>query len=54
MSLDAIQGQLLVLLGHNGAGKTTLVSMISGLLEVTQGEIQFKGESLTYNKELLQ
>lgn len=34
------------LLGPNGAGKTTLISLISGLLTATEGEITFDGQPL--------
>ena len=30
-------GQIFVLLGHNGAGKTTTISMLTGLLDSSQG-----------------
>lgn len=33
------------LIGENGSGKSTLSSMIAGILEPTQGEMFFKGES---------
>jgi len=29
--------QIFALLGHNGAGKTTVISMLTGLLNKTQG-----------------
>jgi len=40
------QGQIVAVLGANGAGKSTLLNAICGLLPVTQGEIQYKGESM--------
>jgi ATP-binding cassette subfamily A (ABC1) protein 3 len=30
-------GQIFALLGHNGAGKTTTLSMLTGLIEPTEG-----------------
>lgn len=30
-------GQIFALLGHNGAGKTTTISMLTGLIQATQG-----------------
>lgn len=30
-------GQIYALLGHNGAGKTTTISMLTGLLDITEG-----------------
>lgn len=29
--------QIFVLLGHNGAGKTTTISMLTGMIDITQG-----------------
>ncbi|MFQ5614154.1 MAG: ABC transporter ATP-binding protein [Anaerolineae bacterium] len=51
MSLHVPEGQIVALLGSNGAGKSTTLKAISGLLkpedgEVTDGEIQFLGESI--------
>lgn len=36
-------GQIFALLGHNGAGKTTTISMLTGLLEPTQGMAEVMG-----------
>jgi branched-chain amino acid transport system ATP-binding protein len=41
------QGELLGLIGPNGAGKTTLFNCISGLHQVTSGEIIFDDENIT-------
>jgi len=38
VSLTMYNGQIFVLLGHNGAGKTTTISMLTGMLEFTNGE----------------
>jgi ABC-type multidrug transport system ATPase subunit len=32
-------------LGHNGAGKTTTISMLTGLIEPTEGFISVFGET---------
>ncbi len=37
---------ILGVIGPNGAGKTTLISLISGTLEPTSGEILFEGNSI--------
>mmetsp|Transcript_30475 Transcript_30475/g.46700 ORF Transcript_30475/g.46700 Transcript_30475/m.46700 type:complete len:105 (+) Transcript_30475:1705-2019(+) len=36
-------GQIFALLGHNGAGKTTTISMLTGLLEPTEGYAEVFG-----------
>ncbi|CAB3632979.1 MAG: ABC transporter ATP-binding protein [Achromobacter pulmonis] len=38
------EGEILGLIGPNGAGKTTLVSLISGTLAPSQGEILYQGK----------
>ncbi len=40
LSLDACDGQLVVLLGPSGCGKTTLLSCLAGLLKPTSGTIR--------------
>ncbi len=41
ISFDAKSGEVIGILGANGAGKTTLLRMIAGILEPTEGSIQF-------------
>ena len=43
LSIDAEDGELVVLLGPSGCGKTTLLSCLSGLLRPTGGTIRFQG-----------
>jgi len=43
LSLDAGDGELVVLLGPSGCGKTTLLSCLAGLLQPTEGTIRFQG-----------
>jgi ABC-type branched-subunit amino acid transport system ATPase component len=38
------EGEIVGLIGPNGSGKTTLFNLITGLLNVTEGHILFKGE----------
>lgn len=43
LDLDMYSDQIFALLGHNGAGKTTTISMISGLIPITEGSIKLLG-----------
>jgi ATP-binding cassette subfamily B protein len=43
LSLDVAPGTTVAVVGRSGSGKTTLVKCIAGLLEPTEGEIQFDG-----------
>ena len=38
--------EILGIIGPNGAGKTTLISLISGTVAPTSGDIQFEGKSI--------
>lgn len=40
------QGEIFGLLGPNGAGKTTIISMVSGLLEPSEGDVVVDGHSI--------
>lgn len=44
VDMDIAANQITVLLGHNGAGKTTLMSIVSGIIPKTSGEIAVNGE----------
>jgi ATP-binding cassette subfamily A (ABC1) protein 3 len=43
LSLSALQGQILVLVGANGCGKTTVLNAIAGLSSITGGSITIDG-----------
>jgi ATP-binding cassette subfamily A (ABC1) protein 3 len=43
LSLDMYEGQIMGFLGHNGAGKTTTISMLTGLISPTAGEVYIHG-----------
>ncbi len=47
VDLRVAQGERLGLIGPNGSGKTTLINCISGALFNDEGEISFKGQSIS-------
>ena len=47
VSLDVGDGSITALLGSNGAGKTTLMRVLSGLLPLETGRINFAGSDIT-------
>jgi branched-chain amino acid transport system ATP-binding protein len=47
VTFDVPEGGITCIVGPNGAGKSTLLSTISGLLKPREGEIRFKGQSIT-------
>ena len=46
IDFEVQRGEIFSLLGPNGAGKSTTISMISGLLKPTGGEIEVMGNSV--------
>jgi ABC-2 type transport system ATP-binding protein len=46
ISLTIERGEIFSLLGPNGAGKTTTISMMSGLLTPTEGDVLIDGHSI--------
>ena len=46
ISAEILDGEIIAVIGANGAGKTTLLNTISGLCNVRQGSIRFKGEEI--------
>lgn len=46
ISLEVGEGEIVSVIGANGAGKSTLLNTISGLLNPTQGTIEFFGEKI--------
>ena len=46
VNIEFEAGKLYVIMGKSGAGKTTLLSLLSGLENVTDGEILFQNQSL--------
>ncbi len=46
MNLDIRAGEFFGLLGPNGCGKTTLISIVTGLLQPTSGNVEINGLNL--------
>lgn len=44
------EGELVGLIGPNGAGKTTFFNLLTGVYQVTEGEIHFDGQSISKKK----
>lgn len=51
ISLNISEGEQIAIVGPSGAGKSTLLSVLSGLENVTDGDVIFKGTSLYKRKE---
>jgi len=47
LDLNMFEGEIFALLGHNGAGKTTTVSMLTGMLERSDGDALIYGNFLS-------
>lgn len=47
VDLDLDTGQLVMLVGPSGCGKTTLISVITGVLDADEGEVEVYGSSWT-------
>ncbi|MFM1937279.1 MAG: hypothetical protein RLZZ320_137 [Actinomycetota bacterium] len=50
VTFDVKQGEILGLIGPNGAGKTTVFNVITGVYQITFGDIEFDGKSLSGTK----
>lgn len=46
MNLEIKNGEIFGFLGPNGAGKTTTIKMITGILDIDQGDIKIDGNSI--------
>ena len=48
LSLDVLEGEIMMLVGPSGCGKTTTLRMINRLIEPTSGRIELAGEDVTH------
>jgi branched-chain amino acid transport system ATP-binding protein len=46
VDLTVDDGEIVALVGSNGAGKTTLLRAVSGLIDVSGGDVSFDGDSV--------
>jgi putative ABC transport system ATP-binding protein len=56
LDLEIRMGELTMLMGPSGCGKTTLVSVIAGLLDASEGELEVLGEhpaDMSANQQVL-
>ena len=53
-SFEAVEGNLIGILGANGAGKSTLIKLLAGVLEPDQGDALLNGHSIKKNKRAAQ
>ena len=46
-NIDVNAGEIAVIVGPNGAGKSTAMKALLGMLELTQGEVRFRGKDIS-------
>lgn len=51
IDLEIYDGDFTVIMGSSGSGKSTLLYTLSGMDQVTSGEVWYKGEDITKKKE---
>ena len=50
VNLHVNKGEICALIGPNGAGKTTVFNVVTGVYQITEGEIKFNGQKLAGKK----
>ena len=50
MSFHVDEGEIYGVIGPNGAGKTTIFNLITGVYQVTEGDVIFNGQSIEGKK----
>jgi len=50
INFNAYYDEIFAILGHNGAGKTTLISIMTGILSSTYGEVYYDNRPITGNE----
>ncbi len=53
INMEIKEGQIIGLIGENGSGKSTLFLSILGINKKSQGDILFRGESISYKKTFM-
>ncbi len=51
ISLTALPGEIIALVGPNGSGKTTLMKAVSGLITINEGNIEIDGITFSSDRE---
>jgi branched-chain amino acid transport system ATP-binding protein len=46
LTFEVQEGEIFALIGPNGAGKTTVFNMLTGLTDITSGQVRFNGKSV--------
>jgi ribose transport system ATP-binding protein len=52
VSLEVYPQEILALVGENGAGKSTLAKILSGVLQLDEGTIEFGGKPVSFHGTL--
>ncbi len=52
IDLDVQRGEMLAVMGPSGCGKTTLLNCLSGLDDITDGQVLIEGKDLAHMKDL--